>query len=163
MAQNSNGSFLKNVTVPRHNTDFPSRRPPFRYDHANPPSNENAVHTNGAFLNQNRNLSKNAYACETHQESHGRQKFQGTAAQSSSISSAPGIANAPIVRGEGSARTSIDYQNLLLSLAEEYFAAAHGSETLDAIFRREMDMQSYYKLIETGLGCLEAVLKVCKP
>jgi hypothetical protein len=168
MAQDSSGSFLKNVTVPRQNTDFSSRRPPFRYDNSRPPSNEKAVHTNRAFVNHNRHLSKGNHTPESHQANHSRHKYQGTAAQSLSISSVSGIANGPAVRGEDGARTnnqlpSLDYQNLLLCLAEEYFAAAHGIETLDAIFRREMEMQAYYKLIATGLGCLEAVLKVRKP
>ena len=53
----------------------------------------------------------------------------------------------------------LDYQLLLLSLAEEYFAAAYGSGSMAEIVRRERDNQEYYKLIATGLGCLEAVLK----
>ena len=53
----------------------------------------------------------------------------------------------------------LDYQLLLLSLAEEYFAAAHGYGSMADIGRREIELQSYYKLIATGLGCLEAVLK----
>lgn len=55
----------------------------------------------------------------------------------------------------------LDYQLLLISLAEEYFAAAYSGGSLAALVRRETEMQSYYKLIATGLGCLEAVLKVC--
>lgn len=53
----------------------------------------------------------------------------------------------------------LDYQILLLSLAEEYFAAAYGCGSMADIVRRERDIQEYYKLIATGLGCLEAVLK----
>ena len=56
----------------------------------------------------------------------------------------------------------IDYQLLLLSLAEEYFAAAYGLGSIADISRREAKMQSYYKMMATGLGCLEAVLKHCK-
>lgn len=54
----------------------------------------------------------------------------------------------------------IDYQILLLSLADEYLNAAQSSGTMVALQRREMDLEGYYKLVATGLGCLEAVLKV---
>ena len=56
-------------------------------------------------------------------------------------------------------QTPLDYQLLLLSLAEEYFAAAHGYGSMADIVRREIETQSYYKMMATGLGCLEAVLK----
>lgn len=54
----------------------------------------------------------------------------------------------------------IDYQVLLLSLADDYINAAHGYGTMAALSRGEMDVEEYYKLLATGLGCLEAVLKV---
>ena len=54
----------------------------------------------------------------------------------------------------------LDYQVLLLSLAEEYFNAAHGQGSLVALAQRGMEMENYYKLVATGLGCLETVLKV---
>lgn len=54
----------------------------------------------------------------------------------------------------------LDYQVLLLSLAEDYFNAAHGQGSLVALAQRGMEMESYYKLVATGLGCLETVLKV---
>lgn len=54
----------------------------------------------------------------------------------------------------------IDYQVLLLSLADEYLKAAYGQGTMVALSRREIDIEEYYKLVATGLGCLEAVLKV---
>jgi hypothetical protein len=54
----------------------------------------------------------------------------------------------------------IDYQVLLLSLADEYLKAAYGHGTMVASSRREMEIEEYYKLVATGLGCLEAVLKV---
>ena len=53
----------------------------------------------------------------------------------------------------------LDYQLLLLSLAEEYFAAAYGYGSMVDIARRETEIRSYYKMMATGLGCLEAVLK----
>ena len=52
----------------------------------------------------------------------------------------------------------LDYQLLLLSLAEEYFAAAYGYGSMADIARRDSEMQSYYQMMATGLGCLEAVL-----
>lgn len=64
------------------------------------------------------------------------------------------------VQGSASATLPLDYQLLLLSLAEGYFAAAHGQGSMVALAQREVEMEKYYKLIATGLGCLEAVLKV---
>ena len=53
----------------------------------------------------------------------------------------------------------LDYPLLLLSLAEEYFAAAYSHGSLSDVLRSGAESQIYYKLIATGLGCLEAVLK----
>ena len=39
-------------------------------------------------------------------------------------------------------------------------AAAHSQGSLAALVRREVDVRNYYKLIASGLGCLEVVLKV---
>lgn len=61
---------------------------------------------------------------------------------------------------EKESKPPIDYQVLLLALADEYFNAAHSKGTMVALQRREMEMEEYYKLVATGLGCLEAVLKV---
>ncbi|KAI4150214.1 MAG: hypothetical protein LQ341_001147, partial [Variospora aurantia] len=53
----------------------------------------------------------------------------------------------------------IDYQLLLLSLAEDYLATAHG-QAFDANFKdRENSLQLYYKLVAAGLACMEAVMK----
>lgn len=60
-------------------------------------------------------------------------------------------------------KPSVDYQVLLLSLADEYLNAAHRHGTQMALAVREADVEEYYKLIATGLGCLEAVLKVGGP
>ncbi|PWY83008.1 hypothetical protein BO70DRAFT_396240 [Aspergillus heteromorphus CBS 117.55] len=57
------------------------------------------------------------------------------------------------------AKSPIDYQVLLLAMADEYLNAAHSHGTMVALLRREMEMDEYYKLVATGLGCLEAVLK----
>ncbi|KAF7591294.1 hypothetical protein BBP40_001803 [Aspergillus hancockii] len=58
-----------------------------------------------------------------------------------------------------STKSPIDYQVLLLAMADEYLNAAHSNGTMVALFRREMEVGEYYKLVATGLGCLEAVLK----
>ena len=159
MAYNSNGSYLKNVTVPRFSTDVLSQGTPLRDDSTRSPPNENRIHSHGGFLTHNSHYSKSNDTSQLYLPKPGRQQFQGIFAP------APGVLNGPGVHGEDGARSnppspSVDYQLLLLSLAEEYFAAAHGGEILDAIHRGEMDSQAYYKLIATGLGCLEALLKV---
>ncbi|KAJ5934005.1 hypothetical protein N7454_006334 [Penicillium verhagenii] len=53
----------------------------------------------------------------------------------------------------------VDYQVLLLSLADEYLNAAHRHGTQTALVSHPADVEEYYKLVSTGLGCLEAVLK----
>ncbi|KAJ6042637.1 uncharacterized protein N7446_013703 [Penicillium canescens] len=57
------------------------------------------------------------------------------------------------------AKPPVDYQVLLLSLADEYLNAAHSHGTTTSLATREADVEEYYKLVATGLGCLEAVLK----
>lgn len=159
MAYNSTGSYLKSVTVPQYSTDVLSQGPPLRDDTARSPSNENRFHNHGGFLIQNNHHSKSNHANVAHLPKPGHQQFQGIFAPP------PAVINGPSVREEEGARSSasspsLDYQLLLLSLAEEYFTAAHSGELLDAIHRGEMESQAYYKLIATGLGCLEALLKV---
>ncbi|CAG8175824.1 unnamed protein product [Penicillium olsonii] len=53
----------------------------------------------------------------------------------------------------------VDYQVLLLSLADEYLNAAHARGTPTSMASGDSDVDEYYKLVATGLGCLEAVLK----
>lgn len=52
-----------------------------------------------------------------------------------------------------------DLAVLLLSAADEYINAAHGMGSVAALSQRDTDLQHYYKLMSTGLGCMEAVLK----
>lgn len=59
-----------------------------------------------------------------------------------------------------STKPPVDYQVLLLSLADEYLNAAHARGTATTMATSETDIDEYYKLVATGLGCLEAVLKV---
>jgi hypothetical protein len=52
----------------------------------------------------------------------------------------------------------VDYQQLLLLLAEDYINAAHGMGSLVAFYRRTEDLKQYYTLMATGLSCIEASL-----
>ena len=57
------------------------------------------------------------------------------------------------------AEAPLNHQVLLLSLAEEYFEAAYSQDPMADINQPSTEMQTYSKLIATGLGCLEAVLR----
>ncbi|KAL2855483.1 cohesin loading factor-domain-containing protein [Aspergillus pseudoustus] len=61
--------------------------------------------------------------------------------------------------GQKPVKPGIDYQVLLLAMADEYLNAAHVKGTTVALIRRDMELEEYYRLVATGLGCLEAVLK----
>ncbi|ORY15456.1 cohesin loading factor-domain-containing protein [Clohesyomyces aquaticus] len=52
-----------------------------------------------------------------------------------------------------------DFSVMLLSMADEYIKAARGMGPIAAMINREAEKQQYYKLMATGLGCMEAVLK----
>ena len=56
----------------------------------------------------------------------------------------------------------LDYSLLLLSMAEEYIAAAHSRGSVAVFDKGETRLREYYRLVATGLGCLEAVLTKCK-
>lgn len=53
----------------------------------------------------------------------------------------------------------IDKHQLLLSLSDEYVAAAHVMGPTVALYHRQSDEEKYYKLMATGLGCMETLLK----
>ena len=53
----------------------------------------------------------------------------------------------------------IDFQTLLLSLADEYLNAAREREFLAGIVNGVVPLEQYHKLVSTGLGCIESVLK----
>ena len=53
----------------------------------------------------------------------------------------------------------IDYQVVILSLAEEYFTSARGMSKGVVLNGSAEDLNRYYQLIANGLGCLETVLK----
>lgn len=63
--------------------------------------------------------------------------------------------------GNDNTKPSVDYQVLLLALADEYLDAAHSQATVIAVSKDEQEMEQYYKLIASGLRCMEALLKVC--
>ena len=65
--------------------------------------------------------------------------------------------------GMGAKKLPVDYQVLLLALADEYLDAAHSQGTVLATPGQDSQLEEYFKLIATALGCLEAVLrlKVC--
>lgn len=68
-----------------------------------------------------------------------------------------------VAHGNGDERVRaprVDYQVLLLALAEEYLEASHKMGWAAASGRQERDLERYYKLIATGLGCLESLLQV---
>ena len=54
----------------------------------------------------------------------------------------------------------VDYQRVLLSLAEEFFTAAYAKGSALAATQDGPALDQYYKLIATGLSCLESALKV---
>ena len=56
----------------------------------------------------------------------------------------------------------VDKSQLLISLAEEYFAAANQLALSIALSSNEDEIQVYDKLISTGLGCLATALKKMK-
>ncbi|EFQ97286.1 hypothetical protein MGYG_00327 [Nannizzia gypsea CBS 118893] len=62
--------------------------------------------------------------------------------------------------GHDNTKPSVDYQVLLLALADEYLDAAHSQATLIAVSQDAQEMEQYYKLIASGLRCMEALLKI---
>lgn len=75
------------------------------------------------------------------------------------VVSAPTAASrASTTAGETPQSTPIDYQLLLLSLAEDYLAAAHTEASHRTMKEQSIDIRRYFKLIGTALGCLETLL-----
>ncbi|QGA21991.1 hypothetical protein EYB26_009705 [Talaromyces marneffei] len=70
----------------------------------------------------------------------------------------PAIAPHKVQKPQKSAPADCDveYQTLLLALADEYLNAAHSKGTVIALSNNELDLKEYYKLVATGLGCLQA-------
>src|SRR5215469_2361541 len=79
-----------------------------------------------------------------------------------STSSSSAVASTPCAKPPPTQpEAQVNYQVVLLSLAEEYINAARKMGSLVALLRRPADTDQYYKLLATGLGCMEVVLKVC--
>jgi len=53
----------------------------------------------------------------------------------------------------------MDKAMLLVSLADEYFEAAHALGPAVSLSMTKADIESYESLVATGLGCLDTVLK----
>jgi Cohesin loading factor len=49
---------------------------------------------------------------------------------------------------------------LFISMAEEMFDIAHSGGAMAALSTHNDDLERYYSLVATGLGCLETTLKV---
>lgn len=69
------------------------------------------------------------------------------------------IAHSPVPRQQH-IPVGPDMPTVLLSLADTYISAAHTSGYKTAV-GTAADAGAYYKLVSTGLGCLEAALQVC--
>ncbi|KAF2826344.1 hypothetical protein CC86DRAFT_370368 [Ophiobolus disseminans] len=52
-----------------------------------------------------------------------------------------------------------DLSVMLLSAADEYIAAARGMGSLVIREKREVDLRQYHKLMATGMGCMDTVLR----
>lgn len=52
-----------------------------------------------------------------------------------------------------------DLSVMLLSAADEYIAAARGMGASVVRDKREVDMRQYYRLMATGMGCMDTVLR----
>lgn len=68
----------------------------------------------------------------------------------------------PIAQPPKPAVPPVDLQVLLLSLADEYIAAARSLGPMVVLAKQEQKLQEYYKLMATGMGCLDAILRVRK-
>ena len=156
-----------NVTVPTYTTEFPCTAP--QYQDIRSSNDESVFSDNGtAFLQNSHVASKYESVDEIKlwpQQTGPVYRPWPSGTPNGSVSSLI-PAHTGTAQPNGAVLQSIpaapplDHQLLLLSLAEDYFVAAHGDGSLMAFGRRDADMQTYYKLIATGLGCLEAVLTV---
>ena len=117
---------------------------------------QNSIQTNSQSVNHNGQNVPVQYAYSTQQSS------TSSFSQTPNLSSLNGytlqeMSSMP----QRAAETSVDYQLVLLALAEEYFEAAFGANSGTDYRERETQTDLYFKLIATGLRCLEVVLRVC--
>ncbi|KAK3077933.1 hypothetical protein LTS18_008874, partial [Coniosporium uncinatum] len=64
-----------------------------------------------------------------------------------------------VTKPQSSSAPTVDYQQLLLALADDYISQAHALGPRLAVSQDEKMLQKYYKLLSTGIGCLDAILK----
>ena len=57
---------------------------------------------------------------------------------------------------------TLDYQSLMLSLIDEYLAAAYRYGYVVSCSDHHQNVRPYYRLISTALACMESLLKVCR-
>ncbi|KAI4258827.1 MAG: hypothetical protein LQ352_001038 [Teloschistes flavicans] len=75
------------------------------------------------------------------------------------VAPSPAVQSTPVTSARSVLQPpSIDYQLLLLSLADEYIAAARAHRALRSI-SHDTYIQQCYKLLAAGLGCMEVVVK----
>lgn len=157
MEYSPNTSYVKNVAIPRYPPINPYQGQRPQYEPMKPSADSAAFQNNAAFHNNSQYVPiYHDFDEARSRQIQNRNEWQYQALKPSLKST---IANSTPAQAINT-KPSLDYHFILLSLAEDYFAIAHGKGSLTALVHGEMDMQTYYKLIATGLGCLEAVLKV---
>ena len=126
------------------------------------PSDSGTGYVNPMHLVKNRNASQYRNPAEGRSQQSVQVVIPSPHHGISTIS--PKIATPVAHSAPRSAAPPLDYQLLLLSIAEDYFAAARGAGSALALLQRQPDILEYQKLVATGLSCLEASLKVrrCK-
>jgi len=90
------------------------------------------------------------------------QQYQRTPDLSNGRTILDPVYNIPPRKASSSSDPVHDMAMLLISLAEEYFESAHNLAPSVVFTMTDGDINSYTKLIATGLGCLETALKNIK-
>ncbi|KAI9718928.1 MAG: hypothetical protein M1812_003812 [Candelaria pacifica] len=109
-----------------------------------------------AYQPQPQNAPSNFYPPQQQLAYHPPPRSEAPHLPPASNQAAANYDSANTVNGAG---TPVDYQVLLLSLAEDYLDAAHGRGAMVALATRASEVEQYKRLISFGLGCLETVLK----
>jgi hypothetical protein len=86
------------------------------------------------------------------------QQYVDAARSHPSVSTAPSMSNVTTHDRVASSAAPVDYQQLLLAIAEDYIAAAHGFGYLAALYRRQDDLNQYHSYVAAGLSCIETSL-----
>lgn len=172
MAFTPNSSYVKNVAIPQYrlNADYQYQGQTPYQDGPKSSSHDIYAHNNAAFLNNNKNaapINPTFHGVVLPQKNPPPYAYQRQELGPVGSSRKPNpvhlngvsLTEATTAR-PSSVASSLDYHSLLLSLAEDYFAAARDRSSLTGLLRKELEIQTYHKLIATGLACLEAVLKV---